>query len=261
MSTAVTVVNKETGEVVTAEPVFQMDSYLADLRGPALAAQHALAAAYDAACASLIGPNDVQVEQGRSFKKKSAWRKLARHFRISTEVVKVSREYVGDTFVAEVTVRALGPWGQYAESLGACATDEAVGRRVITIADAIATAETRATNRAVSNLIAMGEVSAEEMQKEHRGGGSAPRPVVAGQAPPTAADGPVMPFGKTRGTPLSKMDTKDLNGALDWAKSKGKFEEFQMQAHAELVRRGQPSGTMQDFPEALEDDGDDLPFA
>ena len=68
-------------------------------------------------------------------------------------------------FVATVTVKADAPWGQSSESVGACATDEETGRRKITIADAIATAETRATNRAVSNLIAMGEVSAEEMSK------------------------------------------------------------------------------------------------
>ena len=53
---------------------------LARLEDPEmLALQNRLAAAYDAACTALIGPNDVQVEGNRSFKKKSAWRKLGRH--------------------------------------------------------------------------------------------------------------------------------------------------------------------------------------
>lgn len=133
--------------------------------------QQQLASVYDKACAALIGENDVQVEGQRSFKKKTAWKKLARYFGISTQVVRQDERYINDAatgdsvFVASCTVRASAPWGQIAESVGACATDEETGRRKITIADAIATAETRASNRAISNLIAMGEVSAEELSK------------------------------------------------------------------------------------------------
>lgn len=159
-----------TGESLALVPAdhaheFSMQQYLGSIATPqALAAQQQLAAAYDAACHALVGPNDVQKEGGREFKKKSAWRKLGRHFRISTSVVRIDKEWTGDgNFLATVTVRASAPWGQSAESVGACGTDEATGRRTISTADAIATAETRATNRAVSNLIAMGEVSAEEM--------------------------------------------------------------------------------------------------
>jgi hypothetical protein len=159
-------VRADTGEVlgVTA---FSMPDYLASVSTPgALKIQQQLATAYDQACLSLIGPNDVQQEGNRSFKKKSAWRKLARHFSISTEVVRVEREMIDGVFLATAVVRARGPWGQSAESIGACGQDEATGRRTITLADAMATAETRATNRAVSNLIAMGEVSAEEMPSD-----------------------------------------------------------------------------------------------
>lgn len=144
----------------------QMKQYLAGLRDPeALKLQQELAAAYDAAVHALIGPNDVQKEGAREFKKKSAWRKIARYFGISTEVVKVDREFIGKHFLATVTVRGVAPWGQALEAVGACSTDEATGRRTITIADAIATAGTRANNRAISDLVAMGEVSAEEIRK------------------------------------------------------------------------------------------------
>jgi hypothetical protein len=210
MSTSLAV-RADTGEVLTPAVPFDMGTYLADLKGDRhLAQQKALAAVYDAACAALIGPNDVQVEGNRSFKKKSAWRKLARHFTISTAIVRIDKEDLNGIFCATVTVRAVAPWGQYAEEVGACATDEATGRRQITTADAIATAATRATNRAVSNLIAMGEVSAEEIGDRKSYGAA---------AAPVNAHAKKMPFGKNKGTPLGELDTRDLASAVDWCSS------------------------------------------
>lgn len=210
MSTALATrdrVDTATGEVLPAP--FNHADYLASIstRG-ALDMQNKLAAAYDAAVGALIGPNDVQVEGGRSFKKKSAWRKLARHFGISCDVVRIEKDWSpnGD-FVATVVARAVAPWGQHYEEVGACSTDEATGRRVITVADAIATASTRASNRAVSNLIAMGEVSAEEIGD--RGERPAPR-----QA--TGNGGRRMPFGKTKGKLLSELTVAELQSARDW---------------------------------------------
>ena len=138
---------------------------LARLEDPeTLELQQRLAAAYDKACAALIGPNDEQEEKGRKFKKKSAWRKLGRHFGISTTIVREDLEQLeGGEFIARCLVRAFAPWGQQTDATGACGSDEESGRRTITMADAIATAQTRATNRAVSDLVAMGEVSAEEI--------------------------------------------------------------------------------------------------
>lgn len=155
----------ETGEVVALPAKFEMKDYLQQLRASgALEAQQQLAAAYDDACRALIGPNDVQREGKRVFKKKSAWRKLARHFAISVRVARTEHEFLSNGhFIATIVAQAIGPWGQVSEDVGSCCTDEATGRRVITVADAIATASTRATNRAISNLIAMGEVSAEEI--------------------------------------------------------------------------------------------------
>ena len=235
-------VDTKTGELVQLPVKYDAREYLATLsKQDGLTVQKQLAAAYDAACASLIGPNDVQVEGARSFKKKSAWRKLARYFNISVEVVRVDRDVLANhptqAFLATVTARAVAPWGQSFEEVGACCTDEATGRRVITIADAIATASTRATNRAVSNLIAMGEVSAEEIgdRPSH-----APAPRSERVAPPAshAPSGDVgaflMPFGKTKGTPLAAMAVDDLRGARDWARDKGKFAEFVTAATAVL---------------------------
>jgi len=239
MSTAMTVVDRETGEVV-AHREFDFPAYVASLGAQGVQRQQALAAAYDNAVRALIGPNDVQQAEGREFKKKSAWRKLARHFQISTAIIGEPRlTWQGDEFVAVVTVRATAPWGQFAEDIGACGTDEATGKREISWADAVATATTRATNRAVSNLIAMGEVSAEEIGPKRQ----APR--TAPSSAPAPGGGPVMPFGKSKGTPLAQVATADLNGALQWARDKGKFEEFQNDAVLELEQRA-----MQGDPEA-----------
>lgn len=219
----------DTGEVLPVGQPFDMATYLADIgNNAAFEQQKRLAALYDRACAALIGDNDVQREGSRTFKKKSAWLKLGRYFSISTVTVRVEREVVDGNFVAIVTKRAVAPWGQSAEASGACSTDEATGRRVITVADAIATADTRANNRAISNLIAMGEVSAEEI-------GDRPSQRGAARSAPTGV--PTMPFGKSRGTPLSEMATTQLQSALDWAQTNGKFEQFQREADAELVRR------------------------
>lgn len=157
----------DTGEIVELPARFAMDQYLGELRSTtAIETQQKLAAAYDEACRSLIGPNDVQKEGKREFKKKSAWRKLARHFRISLEVdpddTRFER-FPDGSWLATARALAVAPWGQRFADVGACGSDEQTGRRVITMADAIATAMTRASNRAVSNLIAMGEVSAEEI--------------------------------------------------------------------------------------------------
>lgn len=266
--TSITKVNTETGEVTTVEP-FDQRKYLQSLD---TGAQQALAAAYDKACADLIGPNDVQQEGGRTFKKKSAWRKLARHFGISTSVQSITKDYLGadkPVFLATVTVQATGPWGQSSDAVGACATDEATGRRIITIADAIATAETRATNRAVSNLIAMGEVSAEEMSKGERSPAPArgTTPVAASSYPTRSAGSSaefVMPFGRTKGTPLGKLSAQDIAGAVEWARSKGKFAEFCEAADAVLEARSAPAqapqGGFEEMPAGVGESDDSEPF-
>lgn len=211
--------------------------------------QKQLATAYDRACASLIGDNDVQVEGDRTFKKKSAWRKLGRHFQLSTFVVASKIDYVSNVeleedrliLVATCVVRAAAVWGQSSEAIGACGTDEESGQRVITIADALATAETRATNRAISNLIAMGEVSAEEVRTAD-GSPKSNGPPIRKQRPAAEM---LMPFGpgKKNGVKLGEMDTKDLEGALRWAEDKSEekgspqFADFQKAAKEVLAEK------------------------
>jgi uncharacterized protein (DUF3820 family) len=237
-----------TGEVVGEVQTFSMVEYLASVTTPAsLEAQKKLAAAYDKACDSLIGENDVQKDGGRTFKKKSAWAKLGRHFNISTVVVSAQKEMLGETFCATVTVKAIAPWGQSAEGVGACATDEESGRRTITIADAIATAETRAHNRAISRLIAMGEVSAEEMDKS-----GAKSPI----AKPAAEK--LMPFGDSKGKKLGDMHDEELDKVLTWCQSKGKFPDLAIAITEVLASRSVESEELSDEDQA--DYDSTLPF-
>lgn len=146
----------------------------------ALEQQKQLMALYDQAVHALVGPNDVHEEGGRQFKKKSAWRKIGRYFGISTEIVRIESRWEWDDedqlkhFVARVTVRGTAPWGQTTEAVGVCSTREKRfytrdGRPNDTARrkaehDCEATAATRATNRAISDLVAAGEVSAEEVE-------------------------------------------------------------------------------------------------
>ncbi len=203
-----------------------MADYLATVNGSkALAQQKQLSAAYDAACVALIGPNDVQKDGGREFKKKSAWRKLARHFGISVAAsldsvrVDTGSEGITKGFTAYAVATASAPWGQSWSDVGACGSDEATGRRTITVADAVATAMTRASNRAVSNLIAMGEVSAEEVGARKAYDNESRRP-----SQDKAAEDKVFPFGKHKGTRLGDMSNADLETWLKWCREKGKTD-------------------------------------
>ena len=164
--------SEQAPEVTTLVPVeskpFDMGSYLDGVANDrSLQAQQQLVVAYDKAVRSLVGPNDVQRDGKKEFKKKSAWRKLARYFNISTEIVREESVRDGDGhLVSTVVVRGVAPWGQHVEAIAKCSTREKRFQydRSKADHDCPATAQTRATNRVISDLIAAGELSAEEME-------------------------------------------------------------------------------------------------
>ncbi|MGH2716017.1 MAG: hypothetical protein ACRDM7_19470 [Thermoleophilaceae bacterium] len=123
----------------------------------------------------LLEPSDWQTEDKegrpleRPFLKKSGWRKIARAFNLSFERVRseVERDEHGDPVRAEVWIRAVAPNGQYGDGDGYCSSEEKRfqswrGKQKLEN-DLRATATTRAKNRAIANLVGMGEVSAEEI--------------------------------------------------------------------------------------------------
>ena len=104
-----------------------------------------------------------------SFVKKSGWRKIATWFDLSIELLRdsVERDESGEVHRATVWARAVAPSGRFADGDGHCSADEKrfvedKGRQKLEN-DLRGTAATRAVNRAISNLVGMGAVSAEEM--------------------------------------------------------------------------------------------------
>ncbi len=114
---------------------------------------------------TILDVTDYQDVAGRKFIKKSGWRRIAAAFGISDEIVhEERRELDGVGFVWEVTARAIAPNGRYAEGMGSCSSSERKFAHVQH--DVRAMAHTRAKNRAISDLVGGGDVSAEEMDGE-----------------------------------------------------------------------------------------------
>lgn len=121
---------------------------------------------YQELCRALLEPSDFQTIQGKEFRKRSAWRKLAVAYGVSFEIVDRSLFWDddGNLKAAEFIVRATAPNGRHADGWGACHVGERnAGRKAMH--DIPATAETRAKNRAAADLFGMGEVSAEEIDR------------------------------------------------------------------------------------------------
>ena len=91
--------------------------------------------------------------------KKSAFRKLAKFYGVSTEIVEKTKEpHPGGSFTWHYTVKATAG-GVTQDGEGSCTSTEKGGKSEH---DTRATAHTRAKSRAISDLIGFGQVSAEE---------------------------------------------------------------------------------------------------
>jgi hypothetical protein len=124
--------------------------------------------AYQSLLHELLDDTDWQSTGEGRFPKKSAWRKIARAFNLSVEIVSihVERDADGKPERAECIARAIAPNGQVQDADGYCTLSEFTGRRAddVKLENTLrATATTRAKNRAIADLVGMGEVSAEEV--------------------------------------------------------------------------------------------------
>ena len=119
--------------------------------------------AYQIFTEKLLDKSDYIDIKGKAFKKKSAWRKYARAFNINTEIISkdILKNDKGVVIEAEFTVRATLPDGRHCDGWGNCSRRE--GNKNKPNHDIPATAMTRATNRAIADLIGAGEVTAEEV--------------------------------------------------------------------------------------------------
>lgn len=192
---------------------------------------------YQAVCEKILNRDDYQTYEGKPRKKKSAWRKLATAFNVSTVVVSkdVQRNEAGHVVSAQFTVKAFtgpqgNPWRQI-EAEGYCEVHEKCcasargekchkaawkghyccqngcsGRRHFSHPDhdIIGTAQTRATNRAIADLIGCGEVSAEELtdpEPTPAARQEAPRASRAAPAPSSPSPAPKSPNQATPTSP------------------------------------------------------------
>ncbi len=144
---------------------------------------------YQELCKRLLMPDDYYEVDGKTVKKKSAFRKFAKVYNVTTEIVEqeIVRDEDGFPRYVSCKVRATAPNGRSEEGVHECHVTERCcpaargencwkknghrhcdaqcsGRRHWAHAgDIVATAHTRAKNRAISDLVAAGEISAEEI--------------------------------------------------------------------------------------------------
>jgi hypothetical protein len=114
-------------------------------------------------------PDCIMHVQGKQFRKKSYWRAVSTAFRLSVEIVS-DAEYVDENGGRHwlATAKATAPDGRSATGDGSCSASEKTDRqgrptKMATLHNIRAHACTRAKNRAISDLVGFGEVSAEEL--------------------------------------------------------------------------------------------------
>ena len=123
---------------------------------------------FEALKISLLQDSDIQTiptkDGKRSFIKRSGYRKLALAFNISDEIIKEEciQEPAGVT-IWRIHVKASERNGRFAVGIGACSSRERTFAHPDH--DIYATAHTRAKNRAISDLIGSGDISAEEIEQ------------------------------------------------------------------------------------------------
>ena len=120
--------------------------------------------------------------QGTQFKKKSAWRKYATAFNLSDDIIKEEeiRDENQQIITSKIWVKCTAPNGRSTVGMGVCSIFDKINKKDNTQPtnfelrkrfsnaehDIPSTAHTRAKNRAISDMIGAGEVSAEEMSLE-----------------------------------------------------------------------------------------------
>lgn len=136
---------------------------------------------YQELMTSLMKESDIVEIQGKKKIKKTGLNKIARFFGVSVEIVRSKREDTvgpqgGRSFTWYVWVKAWLPNGQSRVDGAACSSTE---RRFAHLEnDVMTTAITRASKRAIENLVGMGELELiEDEDSEEKGVGSPPPPL------------------------------------------------------------------------------------
>ena len=118
---------------------------------------------------SILSASDFKTIEGRKFISRSGWIKIKTYFKISTTILSSERievERDGQKYVLwRYKVRAQTPDGRFTEAEGICTSDEKIVKGKPEYVQSFL-AQTRALNRAISDLVGLGEMSAEEVESE-----------------------------------------------------------------------------------------------
>ena len=130
----------------------------------------AMAAFQDIKSKILVADDKVDV-QGKTYIKRSGFRKIALAFGISTEILSVEREMRNNgVYIVFVRARASSSNGRYADGSAVCDSTEFSGNMKPTMHNIETKSTTRAINRAIAELVGGGAISAEEMDVEETPG-------------------------------------------------------------------------------------------
>jgi hypothetical protein len=122
-------------------------------------------ARFEALKSKLLTEEDYQAIAGNRYIKRSGFRKIAVYFGLSDRILEQERFVrADDSFSWRIVVQVEAPNGRISTGVGACDSRE---RNFAHIEhDVYAIAHTRAKSRAISDMVAGGAVSAEEMETE-----------------------------------------------------------------------------------------------
>ena len=112
----------------------------------------------------ILTSDDFVTVEGRTYIKRSGWKKIAMVFNISTRIIDIHRERFADNYIVAVKAEAV-MGDKVAQDVGACSSEEFdhYSNLHTTEHNIEATAVTRAIDRAISDVIGIGELSAEEI--------------------------------------------------------------------------------------------------
>ena len=217
--------------------------------------------AYEALKTAIVRSEDIFLYDGKKFLKKSFWRRVATCFGLTVDLVNENRGFdeKGKLYYS-VLYRAIAPNGRTMIGDGYCSTAEK-GHDWWPEHNVRATAHTRAKNRAISDLVGGGEVSADELvdyseDEKPAAQRSMPEKRSYATLPPVrtveAASAPVTDTVAQSWLDLQKRAaTLDIN-TMDFAKAKKTYKTIaDMAAALNRVEEQQHQSTPQE-PEELD---------
>lgn len=183
---------------------------------------------YQDVCKALLDTSDFQKVnmngKQTAFKKKSAWRKIATAFNLSDEVI--AKEIIRDDnfqiISATFSVKVTAPNGRSGIGVASCSIFDKINKKDKEQPsnfelrnrfnnaenDVIGTAHTRAKSRAISDLVGMGEVSAEELGEM----GVIEKPKKVSVKPKTKPKAPVKPKTKPKQETEEPIEVQVVSG-------------------------------------------------